>query len=112
MVPEAVSTHSRPEAAGILDRFTSAEGILFQLTAARRRLGSTDSDASIFSLGFNSQPPGGGWIIELALRFADMGFNSQPPGGGWSSSIRYILALACFNSQPPGGGWHLELSSY
>ena len=54
-----VSTHSRPKAAG-LHIGTPAQTNRFQHTAARRRLDATLKVISL-RLGFNTQPPEGGW---------------------------------------------------
>ena len=55
-----VSTHSRPKAAG--------------LTAYR---------LVVCCLGFNTQPPEGGWLHILSPIHRMTGFNTQPPEGGW-----------------------------
>ena len=54
-----VSTHSRPKAAGN-HRADALNFNLFQHTAARRRLG-TVLNLLILLMGFNTQPPEGGW---------------------------------------------------
>ena len=60
-IPDTVSTHSRPKAAGqIIGGFDAH--IAFQLTAARRRLGLPISRITSACSGFNSQPPEGGWF--------------------------------------------------
>ena len=59
---EAVSTHSRPKAAG------------------RRRSYPLKTPRC-----FNSQPPEGGWFFRTGDVAALAGFNSQPPEGGWVS---------------------------
>ena len=60
--------------------------IKFQLTAARRRLAMRFSWL-IFSKGFNSQPPEGGWwVIKIKVK-PWCRFNSQPPEGGWGSAV-------------------------
>ena len=56
----------------------------FQLTAARRRLENKVSRAYRIS-GFNSQPPEGGWAILFHLIGQSLSFNSQPPEGGWQA---------------------------
>ena len=56
----AVSTHSRPKAAG-----------------------TTTARLSILKPRFNSQPPEGGWNRAYAHRASRARFNSQPPEGGW-----------------------------
>ena len=38
-----------------------------------------------------------------------IGFNTQPPEGGWYRLNRTSSALRCFNTQPPEGGWLLPL---
>ena len=145
----SVSTHSRPKAAGRkkvigedkVHRFNSQppEGgwlemiahkiarILFQLTAARRRLDgrraglSREDKVSTHSrpkaagiLGvvgaheptcFNSQPPEGGWGGTARLMWMAGSFNSQPPEGGWQYVYVSIRGCGRFNSQPPEGGW-------
>ena len=58
---EAVSTHSRPKAAGWIRK---------QQALALKR--------------FNSQPPEGGWDDgEVVIVGQQFRFNSQPPEGGW-----------------------------
>ena len=37
-----------------------------------------------------------------------VGFNSQPPEGGWTKQAASWELTCCFNSQPPEGGWVLE----
>ena len=57
---KAVSTHSRPKAAGSFCRAIAGS-----------------------SYGFNSQPPEGGWDNNDNKRYCVYCFNSQPPEGGW-----------------------------
>ena len=38
-----------------------APGLMFQHTAARRRLGQPSAEENAFTEGFNTQPPEGGW---------------------------------------------------
>ena len=62
---KAVSTHSRPKAAG---------GRRHVRRPAQRR--------------FNSQPPEGGWLKILGTKLiCAPRFNSQPPEGGWQELI-------------------------
>ncbi len=79
-------------------------------------------------VGFNTQPPEGGWLagIAVGLRLSDVSthsrlkaaglpstpclfpkrcFNTQPPEGGWWYSFIAECRLRCFNTQPPEGGW-------
>ena len=60
MAKSAVSTHSRPKAAGG---------------------GLRPAQARVWS--FNTQPPEGGWVICYGLFEALKCFNTQPPEGGW-----------------------------
>ena len=101
----AVSTHSRPKAAGDEIDVEALSTLMFQLTAARRRLDTARERGTPID-SFNSQPPEGGWMMSdkyllkammfqltaARRRLADLynsrntssaGFNSQPPEGGW-----------------------------
>ena len=107
---DIVSTHSRPKAAGICFTLCRAGCGLFQLTAARRRLGNEQQQyivdrmfqltAARRRLGlmppplqsggrFNSQPPEGGWVSRASRICRHTGFNSQPPEGGWSAFAKH-----------------------
>ena len=81
------------------------------------------------SIGFNTQPPKGGWLLHsVHQRRPETGFNTQPPKGGWSPidevctpplavsthsrlkaaglyNPRKTFLAFCFNTQPPKGGW-------
>ena len=78
----AVSTHSRPKAAGAWIR-----GCALTLSS------------------FNTQPPEGGWAGVKCLRGIERGFNTQPPEGGWSFGLKMVVGFSGFNTQPPEGGW-------
>ena len=102
-----VSTHSRPKAAGSVISCACCCKSGFQLTAARRRLGFILNAVFKYTHRFNSQPPEGGWLLireELLLLSC---FNSQPPEGGWMDFPPYEAQPQGFNSQPPEGGWKL-----
>ena len=60
-----VSTHSRPKAAGLLC-LTNYTNLLFQHTAARRRLAIVSGYRYCWSSRFNTQPPEGGWASSPA----------------------------------------------
>ena len=122
-----VSTHSRPKAAGlyILDFIYAC--LVFQHTAARRRLGRPSAPCRFGIVCFNTQPPEGGWISPTAVQtmydvsthsrpkaagplqqsFIDVNerFNTQPPEGGWRKSREIRKRKQGFNTQPPEGGW-------
>ena len=101
---------------------------LFQLTAARRRLGRADGVSLHAPPYFNSQPREGGWLHLMAVcwrkqrfqltaarrRLAPRptpapphhDFNSQPREGGWLAAMSFFSCPPPhFNSQPREGGW-------
>ena len=82
MTQTYVSTHSRPKAAGLVELLNPLK-LLFQLTAARRRLG--------IPIGF-------------CLSVTGVSTHSRPKAAGFSRKD-YPLHPRCFNSQPPEGGW-------
>ena len=79
---KAVSTHSRPKAAGL----------------SRQRIGQ------LYHC-FNTQPPEGGWQFKLSACLIPKCFNTQPPEGGWEKPPNITLNASGFNTQPPEGGW-------
>ena len=58
--------------------------LMFQHTAARRRLPILIFCTGIFTGGFNTQPPEGGCVYWDFVAYDDDGFNTQPPEGGCS----------------------------
>ena len=113
-VPQlAVSTHSRPKAAG-------------RSNATRQ---------PFLSVSFNTQPPEGGWDAgDLKMCDAKVSTHSRPKAAGnlksfycrSSHSFQHtaarrrlgkraknaILTHFCFNTQPPEGGWFCEEGLY
>ena len=59
----------------------------FQHTAARRRLAFSLLQCVWLSLGFNTQPPEGGWINPSIQQRLLRSFNTQPPEGGWEDGV-------------------------
>ena len=152
-IEKLVSTHSRPKAAGSLicavllavicfnsqppeggwfmfDYSEVPQGV-FQLTAARRRLGECGAAAENHRVSTHSRPKAAGcW--QAGAHQAHHRFNSQPPEGGWgrgqcglahagvSTHSRPKAAglfadftqppTRGFNSQPPEGGWVITRS--
>ena len=100
-----VSTHSRTEAAanalpkGVLLHFG-----LFQHTAARRRLPTAQYFNLLPTIGFNTQPHGGGCALRKNTVPCVRCFNTQPHGGGCESECRGEYVPGRFNTQPHGGG--------
>ena len=83
--------------------------LLFQHTAARRRLAYMNTMPKMHTC-FNTQPPEGGWVVKVQTVVEVQGFNTQPPEGGWPlGSFTYRRPRKRFNTQPPEGGWIPEL---
>ena len=77
-----VSTHSRPKAAGSADLYIPKD-----------------------FLGFNTQPPEGGWIryhheISNFIRFQHTAARRR-----LGHPFLFLTVFQCFNTQPPEGGW-------
>ena len=94
VVVSRVSTHSRPKAAGPVCR-QSPMLHTFQHTAARRRLDTTQKSNNCF-IGFNTQPPEGGWNQLAAMTCFVESFNTQPPEGGWRCFLSRLLIQSPF----------------
>ena len=43
---------------------------------------------------------------------ATIGFNTQPPKGGWETRLTPKPNKICFNTQPPKGGWFMCIVFY
>ena len=81
-----VSTHSRPKAAGSAFSCMRGGNLLFQHTAARRRLGCVRTlECQSYHVSTHSRPKAAGFIFRRVL-FSARGFNTQPPEGGWNTS--------------------------
>ena len=62
-------------------------------------------------LGFNTQPPEGGWNYGVKMVTDFCRFNTQPPEGGWVRLSFSFSVIIRFNTQPPEGGWQSALPS-
>ena len=58
-----------------------------------------------FRVGFNTQPPEGGWLHQQSQDSDRSSFNTQPPEGGWAHGGYTFSDSHGFNTQPPEGGW-------
>ena len=101
----AVSTHSRPKAAGPEHRRLPGVEQSFQHTAARRRLAIPPKSRRKWRcVSTHSRPKAAGaahgWPTPLTSCF-----NTQPPEGGWQAGQAPLGPLERFNTQPPEGGW-------
>ena len=59
----------------------------------------------LLDIGFNTQPPKGGWSCCSSSSVETGGFNTQPPKGGWLGTMPNRSSALSFNTQPPKGGW-------
>ena len=123
-----VSTHSRPKAAGKFFISQAAalfcfntqppEGgwlhfwkyrpiffMLFQHTAARRRLVFNFRIWHILPPCFNTQPPEGGWILFVEIAANRQQFQHTAARRRLVRRAKCQYRKARFNTQPPEGGW-------
>ena len=71
--------------------------IMFQHTAARRRLAATATPTSMPNCCFNTQPREGGWRrCVRSEHLLKHGFNTQPREGGWPSNPNNSQAITPF----------------
>ena len=79
-----VSTHSRPKAAG-----------------------EVGVPIAPNQLGFNTQPPEGGWSPPPSGKSGTSGFNTQPPEGGWDPLlvVRQVTKVST-HSRPKAAGYY------
>ena len=79
--------NTQPPEGGWLHKISKMGRLLvFQHTAARRRLGQ-----------------------QVHRKGSCHGFNTQSPEGGWKCSRIRNETFECFNTQPPEGGWKLTV---
>ena len=94
-----------PEGGWVQIPHVQAALLVFQLTAARRRLGDERALANWqIVVSTHSRPKAAGSASSCVNTWSS-GFNSQPPEGGWLSQLAKASILCRFNSQPPEGGW-------
>ena len=100
----AVSTHSRPKAAG---RPCSLGASIRQVSTHSRPKAAGSRPALLHRsyLRFNTQPPEGGWSINSNRHAANLLFQHTAARRRLGPSLRRLLLLARFNTQPPEGGW-------
>ena len=105
LVSDNVSTHSRPKAAGEVTDAMCRQYVKFQLTAARRRLdlwliGLPVSDR----VSTHCRPKAAGYVFRSGLTACDM---FQLTAARRRLVDRYTICAHArrFNSQPPEGGW-------
>ena len=124
---QPVSTHSRPKAAGLVVCLVvcmiisfntqppeggwvgyfgiALDSILFQHTAARRRLaGAFLLIPPVLRVSTHSRPKAAGRYPK-SIQGQNPRFNTQPPEGGWDCDDAHCPTSCGFNTQPPEGGW-------
>ena len=80
--------------------------VMFQHTAARRRLvPAAVSPPKMPLVSTHSRPKAAGGTAPVGLT-GDIGFNTQPPEGGWISSMRRMagFAIVSTHSRPKAAG--------
>ena len=99
----AVSTHSRPKAAGQADYISTLLG-LFQHTAARRRLDHSLRFAPVHDC-FNTQPPEGGWLEQIPFLSAlSVSTHSRPKAAGYTHRSKTPTRRVSTHSRPKAAG--------
>ena len=103
----AVSTHSRPKAAGYAEN-----GVFqiykFQHTAARRRLGKIRAHTvAVSPFQHTAARRRLGRRIRPRYRYLYVSTHSRPKAAGRGKAPT-LLSVTCFNTQPPEGGWSVS----
>ena len=100
----AVSTHSRPKAAGQ----SLVNAIMAKLVSTHSRPKAAGGEADIYQaaadVSTHSRPKAAG-SGDCPIPDSCCCFNTQPPEGGWRYRWRLYVRLVRFNTQPPEGGW-------
>ena len=101
-----------PEGGWPLKDSEIAHLLLFQHTAARRRLESETAISVLPEPGFNTQPPEGGWLRSIVFFIQDRLFQHTAARRrlAFKGDIRTPI-LFSFNTQPPEGGWAVSAMS-
>ena len=122
----AVSTHSRPKAAG--KALLCQRSIICSFNTQPPEGGWRSRKRAFRGIRcFNTQPPEGGCFVKSTRKYWPVSFNTQPPEGGCAAKfnaheitkvsthsrpkaaevqqILFGVAVERFNTQPPEGGW-------
>ena len=105
--------NTQPPEGGWLHKISKMGRLLvFQHTAARRRLGQQVHRKGSCH-GFNTQPPEGGWATTMPPNSNIFCFNTQPPEGGWKCQEFYKRLLAVStHSRPKAAGSRQAFGKY
>ena len=98
----------QPEGGWAVTVWNGAVSLVFQHTAARRRLGIRQHQCVLIAdVSTHSSPKAAGQESH-ALSGVGLRFNTQQPEGGWRHSSPIPNCFSCFNTQQPEGGWGLS----
>ena len=102
----AVSTHSRPKAAGAAEAFYAHDlALLFQLTAARRRLVDAKKfKAHELTVSTHSRPKAAGPNTPASLIFLSVSTHSRPKAAGHKTGILLFADIVSTHSRPKAAG--------
>ncbi len=79
--------------------------ILFQHTAARRRLAAIVYGVTALVPFQHTAARRRLELFSFLINTGKFSFNTQPPEGGWGSNRHLLRTGGSFNTQPPEGGW-------
>ena len=103
---QAVSTHSRPKAAGYLTVGIDVIGAVS--THSRPKAAGLLNTYKLLEMNcFNTQPPEGGWLIGQHTNSQRQMFQHTAARRRLGHSAVCLRHLDGFNTQPPEGGWAL-----
>ena len=111
LVIKIVSTHSRPKAAGSLYGELCVTDFMFQHTAARRRLGQLHASA-VVACRFQHTAARRrlGPDTALSAPYTPVSTHSRPKAAGLQDKTARIGGNG-FNTQPPEGGWQTAIDA-
>ena len=100
-----VSTHSRPKAAGTVIFVAKKKYVMFQHTAARRRLATNKKGGRNAVLCFNTQPPEGGWKqAKIFNALERVSTHSRPKAAGIGNRHDLAGSIVSTHSRPKAAG--------
>ena len=109
---ELVSTHSRPKAAGPAITDLSFTLFLFQHTAARRRLVNTPAGGSVDCVvSTHSRPKAAGYLTTLSRSSCTVSTHSRPKAAGVRDAHLYRDFGVSTHSRPKAAGWDIRFGA-
>ena len=101
---DIVSTHSRPKAAGPAERCDHTQHPSVSTHSRPKAAGSRWLDSSGEKM-FQHTAARRRLASSVRIFSSGFSFNTQPPEGGWRCALPCRTATFGFNTQPPEGGW-------